>query len=528
MALLADTLLGQQGAALHFMIGNDVHRRVLREPSFWLAIVACLAVRAAIHLFYDLPFVIPSRFWQLLDAEWLRQDPVQSIYLMHMQPPLLNVLYAVSLAMPDGVGPVFLRVLFLLSSMAVVAIDYFFLRRFGYGAAIAAVVTLLFGVMPQVLLYENLFFYSHLEATLVLCAMFFASRYLTHRYVASFAGFAASLVTLALLRSLFHIGWVAFALLAIWGVASYRHGRDTRALVVALLAIAAVAVVYVKNLREFGIFSASSWQGVLLAQMLMPALPGDTEKFPEIVADLRARAGRGEFSRSMPQAATMGTDLISGWVASAKGCDGAEKRPVLCAPRQSHGGINYNNIAMVEYSTELGRDAPQLLRLYPGLYAHHVASSAMTFLGIPAWDYLLLQPLPKAYMNVWNGLLLYEPGRVHVRSGSDGVAWASVRNRLATVSLPLVALVLGGLAIALWRAGADFVGYCRARQASGDWIFPALVLILFVLLPNLVNGIEAQRIRYSIEPILFLALASGAAMAFRAVAGGLGISARGR
>lgn len=510
------------------LMEQDTRCRVLREPFFWLTIAACLAGRFALHSSHSFPFVIPSRFWQLLDAEWLRQDPLQSIYLMHMQPPLLNVLYALSLAMPGDLGPIFLQALFLASSVTMVTIVYFFLRRFGYGAAIAAAATLLFGMMPQVLVYENLFFYSHLEATLVLCAMFFASRYLTHRYIASFIGFAACLVTLAFLRSLFHIGWVAFVLLTIWGVASYRHGRQARVLVVVVVSTAAVATIYVKNFREFGIFSASSWQGVLLAHMLMPALPGDTAKFPEVVEDLQARAARGEFSKAMPRAAMMGTDLISGWVASAQGCDGAEKRPILCAVRQSHGGINYNHVAMVEYSAELGRDAPQLLRLYPGLYAHHVASSVITFLGIPAWDYLLLQPLPKAYMNVWNGLLLYDPGRVHVRNSSDSVVWASMRSRLAAVSLPLIALVLGGLAIALWRAGADFVGYGRAQQGSGDWMFPALVLVLFVLLPNLVNGIEAQRIRYSIEPILFLALARGAAMAFRAIAGGLGISARGR
>jgi hypothetical protein len=50
----------------------------------------------------------------------------------------------------------------------------------------------------------------------------------------------------------------------------------------------------------------------------------------------------------------------------------------------------------------------------------------------------------------------------------------------------------------------------RGRGEAADWIFPLLVVALFVLLPNFINAGEADRIRYTIEPVLLLALARGA------------------
>jgi hypothetical protein len=40
-------------------------------------------------------------------------------------------------------------------------------------------------------------------------------------------------------------------------------------------------------------------------------------------------------------------------------------------------------------------------------------------------------------------------------------------------------------------------------------VFPAFVVLLYATIPNLTNGVETQRIRYSIEPILYIALIAG-------------------
>jgi hypothetical protein len=67
----------------------------------------------------------------------------------------------------------------------------------------------------------------------------------------------------------------------------------------------------------------------------------------------------------------------------------------------------------------------------------------------------------------------------------------------------VIVVAAGSIFIVL--AGArDAVGYWRRTRPTADWVVPMLVILLFVSVPNLVNGVEAQRIRYSVEPLIYL------------------------
>jgi hypothetical protein len=478
-----------------------LRRRLAGEPALWLTLCLCASARLLARVFEDAPFKVPGHYWQLLDAEWLQQDPLQSIYLMHMQPPLLNAVYAVSLAMPGGTGTLLLQALFLCCSATTVSMVYFFLRRIGLRQITAGAAAFLFGVLPQVLTYENFFFYPHLEATVLLCAMFFAGKYLEDLRLASFVSFAACLVTLASLHSLFHISWIAIALFSIWGMASYRHGRQTQALVIAVVAISVTATIYTKNLKEFGTFSASSWQGVNLARMVLLS-PEEVPIHPNIAHDLKARASRGEFSEWM-RTAIEAPNIYEGWLAFARDCEeDNEKFAALCVITRPNGTLNFNNMAMVKYSQALGREAFKLLRLYPQVYLGHVIWSVRNFLATPSWEHPTIEVPFKAYADLWSELLLYHDNP------------SAYRNELMQAPNQFgflhCLLVLAGLTILFVNGTIDLVGYCRKGQATADWIFPLLAVVLFLVGPNLINGVEAQRIRYSIEPMLFLALVLGA------------------
>ncbi len=467
----------------------------------------CLGIRVTFHYLYGLSYDPAVIWWQMLDTELLRTAPLQSVYLMHMQPPLLNLLYAAALALPGGTGFVALQVLFVGSSVAIVALLYWFLRRFGAPPRAAGAGAALFGVLPQVLVYENIFFYSQLEAVLVLAAAACAAVYFEQRRLAPFVGFAACLVALALLRSLFHVGWVAVVLVGACALASRHGGWDRRAVLVAAVAIGAAATVHLKNLKEFGLLSASSWDGISLMGMVIPTRAADAAKFPQAVADIRSRAERGEFSAATIAALQTG-DLWQAWVGFAKDCgaDG-EQRPVLCAVKRSNGELNFNHIAIISYSRTLARDAWHMLRLHPRLYLDRVGSSLLTFLGTPSWDYRVLPLRQEAYTNAWNGLMLYQP--MHVFRGTDRSAtawWESVKNRLSSSSLPLIFLVLASSAFITVAGVRDAVGYWRGTRPTADWVFPMLAIALFASVPNLINGVETQRIRYSVEPLLYLAI----------------------
>ena len=485
---------------------------VLERP-LWAAIAFMLLVRAVLLTRYGVNFEISDKLWQLLDSEVLRTDPVRSLYFLHAQPPLFNALFAAALQLPAGIGSLFLQTIYILSSIVMVVLFHFFLRRFGYGTVAAAAGAAGFSILPQVLLYENMFQYAHLEATLVLGATFFAATYLSKHRLGAFVGLACCLVALALLRSLFHLAWVAFTLLMIWYIGRSHSERALPSFLVAIAAIAVVTSLYVKNFREFGVFSPSSWQGLNTASVTLPIRAGDTEAFPAVASDFRARLARGDFSPSAALAFSA-SNFWAGWVPTAKGC-GSGDVPALCAVRKSNGEENYNNIAIIRYSADLNKDAVHALGLYPALYARRVASSFMTFFGTPSWSYAKPGPTLKAYGDAWDSLLLFRPNRAFSSERSRDTGVMLLASRFLSASLPLCALVLASTIFIVVRGVGEGIASLRGRTESADWVFPLLVVVLFLVLPNFINAGEADRMRYTIEPLLLLALAKGALLLVR-------------
>ncbi len=134
----------------------------------------------------------------------------------------------------------------------------------------------------------------------------------------------------------------------------------------------------------------------------------------------------------------------------------------------------------------------------------------MTFFGTPSWSYTKSGPVLKAYGTAWDRLLMFEPDRAFSPERSHDTGLALLASRFLSASLPLCALVLGGTIFIVVRGIVEGVGYLRGRRCTADWVFPVLVVALFLMLPNVINGTETDRIRYSIEPLLLLALANGA------------------
>jgi hypothetical protein len=489
---------------------------LLWEFPLLAAIAVCLLSRIVAHLLWQVAYNPEPNIYQLLDSEVLKTAPFTSLYFMHIQPPLFNALYALSLALPDGAGPAFLQFLSVFATLTMMVVSYIFLRRFGYSAGLAGIFVAVFSLLPQVWGYEHVFFYAQFEAVLLVCSMLFASNYLGNRGIGHYCAFALCLLVLGLTRSLFHIGWIAVVLLAIAGMKSRRYGPDRPALVIASLSLAMLGAVYAKNLAEFSAFSVSSWLGINFAEISVP-MNRDSVRFPVIVDDFQRQIKAGEFSQSAALWAAA-DDPWRAWLPTAQDCGEDNKAPrVLCATRKANGGPNMNHVAMLKYSNELGKDALHAIRLYPRLYVDRARKSFIQFFTTPSWDFFLAAPSLGRYADAWNLAFMYEPRNANPPQHGHIPWW--VLARYPTSSLPIFILVVVTVLFVLIRAALEFCRYLTKQSSAADWVYPGVVVILFVLVPNLINGIESQRIRYSIEPILFLALAYGAAMTARMIAG---------
>lgn len=62
--------------------------------------------------------------------------------------------------------------------------------------------------------------------------------------------------------------------------------------------------------------------------------------------------------------------------------------------------------------------------------------------------------------------------------------------------------------IVVLLAAREYLQLIRRMQVDGDWLLPILAVALFLTVPHWINAVESHRMRYSIEPIYFLALAA--------------------
>src|SRR5476649_77872 len=136
----------------------------LLERPLLAAFAVCLLSRIVAYFLWHVAYNPAPNIYQLLDSDALKAEPFTSLYFMHIQPPLFNALYALSLALPDGTGPVLLQFLSILSTLAMMAVIHVFLRRFGYSARLAGILVAVFSLLPQVWGYEHVFFYAQFRS----------------------------------------------------------------------------------------------------------------------------------------------------------------------------------------------------------------------------------------------------------------------------------------------------------------------------------------------------------------------------
>src|SRR5476651_1158129 len=119
----------------------------LLERPLLAAFAVCLLSRIVAYFLWHVAYNPAPNIYQLLDGEALKAEPFTSLYFMHIQPPLYNALYALSLALPDKIGSAFLQGLSVLSTLAMMAVSYIFLRRFGYAARLSGILVALFALL---------------------------------------------------------------------------------------------------------------------------------------------------------------------------------------------------------------------------------------------------------------------------------------------------------------------------------------------------------------------------------------------
>ncbi|MDQ4133720.1 MAG: hypothetical protein M3179_11065 [Actinomycetota bacterium] len=438
---------------------------------------------------------------QILGAGMLREDLLEAITHLHVQPPVFNLFIGLVLQAPASWETPLFQWAFLAMGISMALCLYAVLRRLGVGAKTTVALTLVFMISPPIILYENWLLYDYPVAALLCLAVLALLRYESNHHLRDAALFLAVLAVLVLTRSLFHLAWFL-----IWAavLVVHRRGADwKKVLAVAGVVLVPILAVHFNNVRVAGDFTTSSSLGVSLAKITTFQLP---EK------ERRALVASGELSPLAlvdplsPLASYRG--LVPRRPPTGVPVLDAEVKGQYGDPPTSHGfDPNLNSSTYLDVSSRYFDDAVRTIRQRPGAYLQGVATAFNLYFR-PVSDPLYhtenrerLAWFNAPYNVVVSGAFSDEgviPGfpqaRRQYRGGPGRTAWFAIGQYA-------VALVVG--AWVLWRG--------RRRGTFG---IPRLTLVFLwstvayvTVLSNVVEVGENARFRLYSEPLVFVLLA---------------------
>lgn len=141
-----------------------------------------------------------THIMQLPPFELLRSAPLETIWYMHMQPPVYAILFWL-FGQDPYVFAIFYFVLGLLVSLAM----YRILVGFEVSGFISYVMAGIFMLSPSFILFEHLMFYTFLCMCLLIFAVYFLQR-------KKLIWFSVMLMVLCMTRSMFHPLWMGVGL----------------------------------------------------------------------------------------------------------------------------------------------------------------------------------------------------------------------------------------------------------------------------------------------------------------------------
>jgi hypothetical protein len=295
-------------------------------------------------------------FWQLLPLDLLRSQPLLSIWNLHSQPPLYNILGA-ALVKCCGADPLHcLHALNITMGVLLSGMLYVVALELTCSRAWAVALAIVLAFHPALVLYEAYLLYDLTSVFLFTTIVFAVARHArTGRSHWLLTGILA-LNLLMLTRSLFHL---ALLVLAIPCVGLLAHERRWRVMALALVLSLPTIGWYVRSSVKFGFFGASSWSGLNLWRI---AASGYTQK--------RLQA----FARAGLIDAMAADDSDFRWPRDYRRYGYTQTSDVEALRRD-----DFNNINLVAVAQVHGKNALRLIAHDPTHYARNVGLAYVRF-----------------------------------------------------------------------------------------------------------------------------------------------------
>ncbi len=215
-----------------------------------------------------------DRVWHFVDAYLLKNDLWRSIFYLHTQPPLMNLLTGIGLQLfPESYASVF-HAFFILGGYLLTLAIYLLGNRLGFPKYLSIILAAWFALSPATVVYENYFFYTYPTTILLTLSALFLARFLEQKRAVDGLAFSFMLAFNALTWSLFHLFW----LLGCFGIVLFFLKGKRRKALWLTPAIILVFAWYAKNGILYDLFTASTWAGLNLNKTVTLRIPGEVRE----------------------------------------------------------------------------------------------------------------------------------------------------------------------------------------------------------------------------------------------------------
>jgi hypothetical protein len=220
---------------------------------------------------------IPWNYWQLLDKRELIIHPLNSLLLLHSQPPLLNGILAfflhVSQQLPGSIN-LWMTSLFLAIGLISTLLFYSLNYSLTDSHLLASFIVIVYLVNPTTLIYSHLYFYPYLLSSAMIVLVYLFYNYLKYdqdKSILYLLGVVILLALITLLRSLFHPLWsfgILFFLLILPTLLNVKKRKSwiIYKIMLILFLITVLSIWPIKNQILFDQFTYSTWTGFNLTR----------------------------------------------------------------------------------------------------------------------------------------------------------------------------------------------------------------------------------------------------------------------
>ena len=441
-------------------------------------------------------------YWQIIDPHLLRHDLFRSLWYLHGQPPLYNLLLGLVLhvAGPHPAGA--FQAVYLLAGMVLVASLFLLLRGVGASRSIAVGAVLVVVVVnPAAVLYENWLYVEYFVVVLLVVACLLLLRFVQSGRTWLLVAFFTTAAVVVLSRSIFNLAWL---LITTGALVVLRRGEWKRIFAAAAVPIALCVGWYTKNLVQFGSFTGSTCLGLNLERVTT---------FWVSEAERQDLIRQGRLSRyavldpySLPSTAP---EAFRGRKPTGV--------PILDEPDKSTGAANFDSLPYLNLCRALERDARTVLRLHPRLIATSARAAILIYFR-PASDYTLFSDRNRSSVadveHVFNLLALQPRAFTHATDAPAS------NQRVYHPSTGEVAWLLVALYACAWAVAVAVLCRPHLRRRLGPAttafvVFATVTMGYLTVVGNLLEVGENNRFHIVLDPLAVAMVVVGATALLR-------------